>query len=513
MKLFNFPQGSPEWHAHRATHFNASDAPAMMGVSPHCTRTELLQRYHFGQTEEINQFTQRRYDEGHDFEALARPLAEAIIGQDLYPVVGADGNKLSASFDGLTMDEMVNWEHKRLNNDLRAIMIDGCTGADLPAMYRIQMAQQMMVSGCQRVLFMASLWESGALVEERHCWYEFDLPLTLQISAGWKQFEIDLANYRHVEAPPQVVAEPTMSLPSVFVNVSGALAVKSNLPDFGQQLRDFIDGLDLKPSTDQAFANSEAAIKTLKQAEEALEQAEFAALAQTESVDDLRRTIKMFTDLARNTRLMLDKMVTARKKEIRTEIQTEFAQMLKDHVTELNAWIGNPYMPTIAADFAGVMKAKKSVATLREACNNELVRCKIEAGLIAERIVANLTHLRNNAAEYTALFADTAQIVLKQPDDLTALVKARIADHLAEQERKRKAIEASPHTEQAPPVEVIASVRAATPGFVSAAGRTGAQVMAEAARNRIATKLQRLTLAQLEWVESCIDEERWKAAA
>ena len=26
-------QGSPEWHAHRAAHFNASDTPAMMGVS------------------------------------------------------------------------------------------------------------------------------------------------------------------------------------------------------------------------------------------------------------------------------------------------------------------------------------------------------------------------------------------------------------------------------------------------------------------------------------------------
>jgi len=33
MKIVNLIQGTPEWHAHRAQHFNASDAPAMLGAS------------------------------------------------------------------------------------------------------------------------------------------------------------------------------------------------------------------------------------------------------------------------------------------------------------------------------------------------------------------------------------------------------------------------------------------------------------------------------------------------
>ena len=118
MEHHSFAQGGPEWHAHRATKFNASDAPAMMGCSPHQTRTELLTRMKTGISQDVDAATQRRFDDGHRFEALARPLAEQIIGEDLYPVTGSNG-MLSASFDGLTMDESTAFEHKSLNDALR----------------------------------------------------------------------------------------------------------------------------------------------------------------------------------------------------------------------------------------------------------------------------------------------------------------------------------------------------------------------------------------------------------
>ena len=42
MKTLSIVPGTPEWHAHRAEHFNASDAPVMLGVSPHKTRTQFM---------------------------------------------------------------------------------------------------------------------------------------------------------------------------------------------------------------------------------------------------------------------------------------------------------------------------------------------------------------------------------------------------------------------------------------------------------------------------------------
>ena len=118
MKILNLIQGSREWLAHRAAHFNASDAPAMMGCSPYKMRTVLLHELHTGIVPEVDIATQKRFDNGHRAEALARPLAEKIIGDDLYPVTGTEG-RLSASFDGLTLDEQTGFEHKALNADLR----------------------------------------------------------------------------------------------------------------------------------------------------------------------------------------------------------------------------------------------------------------------------------------------------------------------------------------------------------------------------------------------------------
>ncbi|WP_333708445.1 YqaJ viral recombinase family protein, partial [Ottowia beijingensis] len=280
MKILNLVQGSPEWYAHRATHFNASDAPAMLGCSPYMTRSELLHRMHTGITPEVDPATQRRFDEGHQAEQLARPLAEEIIGEELAPLVGVSG-RYSASFDGVTMMGDVAFEHKLLGQRLRDAMHEGCTGADLPLDYQIQMEQQCMVSGCERVLFMASKWvkdeyADGEFVPEdyRYCWYTPNLELRARIIAGWDQFAADLAAYVPTEAAAPVVPAPMESLPAVVVQVQGALTVAGNLPAFGQALRDFIARIPARPATDQQFADAEAACKALKKAEDALTQAE-----------------------------------------------------------------------------------------------------------------------------------------------------------------------------------------------------------------------------------------------
>ena len=87
MQTVKLIQGSADWHTHRARHFNASDAPAMMGCSPYKTRTQLLHELHTGLTPDVDAAQQRRFDDGHRYEALSRPLAEEFIGQELYPLL------------------------------------------------------------------------------------------------------------------------------------------------------------------------------------------------------------------------------------------------------------------------------------------------------------------------------------------------------------------------------------------------------------------------------------------
>lgn len=437
-------QGTPQWAAHRAQHFNASDAPAMMGCSPYKTRTELLHEMHTGLAAEVDSATQRRFDDGHRFEALARPLAAAIIGEALFPVTGSEG-RLSASFDGLTMDESIAFEHKSLNDELRGLMPapemvehEACN-AIIPKHYRVQMQQQCMVSGATRVLFMATKWDGDNLVESRHCWYESDAALAAEITAGWAQFEVDLAAYVPAENAPAIVANTVTALPAVSVTVTGEIVVKDNFKAFETALRDFIEHrLIREPSSDQDFADLDLQIKALKGAEAALDAAEVQMLSQVEAVDVAKRTKDMLHKLTRDNRLMAEKLLATRKEQIKGEIVAGGIADLRKHIDGLNTRLGKPYMPAVPADFAGAAKNKRTVDSLRESVNQELTRCKIESNGIADKIQINLNFLREHAKDHTFLFADAGQIVLKQPDDLQALVKLRISEHQAEVVRKEE---------------------------------------------------------------------------
>lgn len=438
MTYHDFAQGSHEWLVHRAQHFNASDAPAMMGCSPYQTRTELLSRMKTGIRAEVDAATQRRFDDGHRFEALARPLAEKIIGDDLYPVTGSQ-DELSASFDGLTMDGSTAFEHKALNNDLRQLVWVEDIGNDfLPLHYRVQMEQQMAVSGAQRVLFMASKWEGDELIEERHCWYYPDAELRANIIAGWQQFAKDLTEFKpEVKAAP-VLAAPVETLPAVSVKVEGALVIASNLPAFGEALRGFIAKIPEQPSTDQEFADTEAACKALKKAEEALDAAETNALAQLSDVDTMRRFVADFKALARTTRLQGEKLVAQRKETIKADIVQDGCKAFAMYIRELNAAMPADYMPSVPADFGGCIKGLRTVDSIRNAVDTELARAKIAASDIANRIHANVKTLKDSGL----VVHDAAALVLKQPDDLAAVIAQRAAAEKAKEEAQRERIRA-----------------------------------------------------------------------
>lgn len=441
MITHSFNQGSPEWLAHRATHFNASDAPAMMGCSPYETRTELMIRLKTGIAKTVDAATQRRFDDGHRFEALARPLAEKIVGEELYPVTGTEG-RLSASFDGLTLMEDVAFEHKILNEELRSAIKDTSSGPRLPLHYRVQMEQQLHVAGAHRCLFMATKWINEELVEALHTWYEPDIALRTQILAGWKQLHAELETF----VPPiassveKIVAEPVEALPAVSVRVEGAIVIHENFDAFEQAARRFLeDRLIREPKTDQDFADLDGQIKAMKDAEAALESAEAGWIAQIESVGAAKRRKDMLHKLIRDNRLLSEKLLSAEKERRKGEIVAVGVKALADHVAALNARLGKPYMPPVPADFGGCIRGLKSLSSMEDKVNTELARAKIAANEVADRIDANLKHLQEKASEHKFLFADAASIVLKAPEDLQALVANRIGEHQRQEAAKEEA--------------------------------------------------------------------------
>lgn len=491
MQIVNLVQGTPEWHAHRAKHFNASDAPAMMGCSSYKTRSELVKELATGLGQEVDASTQRRFDDGHRFEALARPLAEEIIGEDLSPCVGTNG-KFSASFDGLTFMHDVALEHKTLNKALREAMAEGCTGEDLPLQYRVQMEQQAMVSGCERILFMASEWTGdGQLIEERHCWYYPDPELRAQIIAGWEQLEKDVAAYAPTaERPAPAVAAPMESLPAVVVQVNGALTVGGNLDAFGDALRQFIARIPAKPSTDQEFADAEAACKALKKAEDALTQAEDGALAQITDVEVMRRTVADLRNLARTTRLASEKLVSAEKDRLRTALVTGAQAQLDQHIQALNQRLGSSWLPRMAGGFGEVIKGKKSLANMEDAVAVALTNAKHEANQLADRLEANRKHLVQDGTDWIALFADFATVGAKAEEDFQILAAHRIGQHKQAEAQRLEAERERIRAEEAAKLQAQAAINAAAATQKEAASAQQEPVSAAPAAQSVVQRAQ-----------------------
>ncbi len=469
------PQGSAAWHAARAKHFCASEAAAALGLSKYTTRDELLRQKATGLTEEVSPAKQRIFDAGHEAEALARPIAEEIAGTEFYPVVATrevEGMPLLASFDGIDILDELTWENKLLNQSLVLQVQAG----DLEPHYYLQLEHQLLVSGAQRALFTTS---DGTPEGTHPLWYESKPERRAQLIAGWKQFAADLAVYVPPEPKPApVVAEAMESLPAVSVRLDGKLAVVSNLPDFATALRAFIARIPAKPDTDQDFANAESACKALKRAEDALTAGEDAALGEMVDFEAMRRQVRDLKELARVTRLATEKLVTARKEQIRAEILTGGVTAMREHIASLNARLGKPYMPTVPADFAEAIKGKRTVDSLRSAVNDELARVKIESSAIADRIQINLGTLRELASAHAFLFADTAAIVLKQPDDLTMLVKSRIAEHEAAEQARRDADRERIRAEEQAKALREAEAKARAEAMAAAAAAAAAPVVA-----------------------------------
>lgn len=431
MIIHDVAQGSPEWHALRASHFTASEAPAMMGVSKYQTRTQLLQAKKTGIAPEVDPATQRLFEQGHATEALARPIVERIIGEDLYPVVGTRGNLL-ASLDGIDMLETVTFEHKMLNQSL----IEQIKAGELEPHYWAQLEQQLHVSGAERAIFACS---DGT--EENLHWLEYrPVPGRIeQILAGWKQFEEDLAAFEpSAPAEPAAVGRAPEHLPALHIEVTGMVKA-SNLQAFREHAVAVFGGISRDLQTDQDFADAESTVKWCKTVEERMEDAKQRALSQTASIDELFRTIDEISESARATRLELDKLVKARKEARRMEIKQGAEQALAAHISAINQRLGKVQLPAIAVDFAGALKGKRTISSLQDAVDTELARAKIKASEVAAGIEVNLASLRELAAEHAFLFADAQQLVLKAPDDLVATIKSRIADHQQAEQRRQDA--------------------------------------------------------------------------
>lgn len=429
MQIHSLVQGSDAWHQFRATHFGASEAAAMLGLSTKVKRTELLHMKHTGSAKEFGDWVQKNImDYGHEVEAMARPLIEQVIGEDLYPVTCSLGD-LSASCDGLTMGEDIVFEHKQWNKDLAALVVAGVVPDD----HMPQCQQLLLVTGARKVIFTVSDGTNDRLVyaevEPSQDWFE-------RIRAGWEQFQKDLTDYTPVQYAEAPRPAAIMQLPALAVMIRGEV-VQSNLPAFREAATKFIANIKTELETDEDFANAAATVQFCEKAEKDLELTRSSALGQTASIDELMKTIDFIQSELRTKRLALDKLVTTKKASIKEGAIVAAKATYAAHIESLEADI-TPVKLALnpAPDLAGAAKNKRTLASLHDALNTELANAKIRLEAIAKAARTNLAYFKEHASEHKFLFVDIGVIATKEYEDFTLLVRARI-DHYIQSENDR----------------------------------------------------------------------------
>lgn len=432
MKHHPVKQGSDQWLALRGRYRCASEAPVIMGVSNNMTRAEWVRMKALGQVKEFSAWAQRNLlDKGHEIEEAARVFVEEDLGEILYPVTASDdANQYLCSYDGLVMDAETAWECKMWNE----VLVKAVKRGEVPEANWPQLESYFVVNErLKRVLFTVSdgTRENTITTEYR--------PVSGRretLIRSWDQAEEDVKNYQHVEVLPAAVTDPIKSLPALIVQIDGAVK-SSNLAIYRESALAFVDQIKTDLQTDDDFAAAENTIKFCDNAEKELATVKRHALGQTASIDELFKTIDTLSEAMRQKRLMLDKLVKARKETIRADILRDGVAALAKHVDSLNTRLGRAYMPQVVGQFAEVMKNKRTIQSLRDAVSTEISRVKILANEIADRIDGNLKAYAEKAKDKEFLFTDLASLVNQPPESFVAIVENRVRQH-AEQEWKKQ---------------------------------------------------------------------------
>jgi putative phage-type endonuclease len=194
-RIVSLKQGTPEWHEHRAKYRNASETPAVVGVSPWLTAYGLWLQRTGRATQEITPAMQH----GAGLEGAAREAYERLTGHVMEPLVLVDGD-YSASLDGITLDGGLILEIKCPVRGRASMLWHGAQAKEVPEHYRWQMQHQLMVSGAKRAHFYVFDGREGIVIEEE------PRPETWAvIRRDWDSFMASIAS----DAPPALSERDT----------------------------------------------------------------------------------------------------------------------------------------------------------------------------------------------------------------------------------------------------------------------------------------------------------------
>jgi putative phage-type endonuclease len=181
-------QGSQEWHDYRKTMRNASETPAVLGISPWVSPYQLW----LIKTGRTTQAVTEAMSHGTQLEPQARAAYENQTGHVMNPLVLQDG-AYSASLDGITLGGDLIVEIKCPFRGRQSKLWREARDGSIPPYYAAQIQHQLMVSGALEAHLWVYAEGEGLLITVSR-----DEAAMEAIRASWETF----AHYLQSDTPP-----------------------------------------------------------------------------------------------------------------------------------------------------------------------------------------------------------------------------------------------------------------------------------------------------------------------
>src|ERR1035438_10465902 len=186
--ILKLVQGTKEWHDHRARSRNASETPAVLGVSPWQTPYGLWLLRTGRKVQDVTPAMQH----GTQMEPAARAAYEKLTGQVMEPLVLQEGD-YSASLDGITLEGNLILEVKCPVKGRASELWKAVAASEVPAHYWWQIQTQLMVAGATLAHLYVYDGKEGILLDVK------PKPETWrQITKAWDEFQ----QYLDSDTPP-----------------------------------------------------------------------------------------------------------------------------------------------------------------------------------------------------------------------------------------------------------------------------------------------------------------------
>lgn len=229
----------------------------------------------------------------------------------------------------------------------------------------------------------------------------------------------------------------TTTIPDLVVEISGMVKY-SNLDQFKAAALVVFDGIKTDLKTDEDFAEAEDTVKWCGEIEAKLKATKQTALTQTASIDALFKTVDELTEICRQKRLTVEKLVKAQKETIRADLVMAASGQIESYCLSLNNSLPQKTSVNVSYDFHGAIKGKKSIKSCEQAIQIESAKAMAEANQKAELIKGN--HALLVELDAVDLVPDFFTHCLKLGESIRELVETRKAAAAARAEAEREKI-------------------------------------------------------------------------